>query len=613
MTSSPTSHAPSSRSAEPLRAHARLVVDPRRRSQRHGCATSRPPARRPRRHRSPCGHRTARASRSRARTSRRRRIGSASTSRTWPPAARPASRSPVRSRPSPPAARRPGRRTDVCSPSSGAAERGSAVWIVAADGSGARRLTSGGQPQWSPRAEVLAFVRARAVFTIRADGSGERRVATLDAPPANAPRWSPDGSFLAVAAGRSLITIDVSAGTSRQLASSFGGVSDPAWSPDGRWIAYVGRLLYLRSELYVAQARGRRRVVRVTRDLALVDSPRLASAVSPDRREPESAAATCRRRRFAARDSRPAAWRLPIEAIARRPGAGRRPGSGGGQNRGVAARDEKDRARSPAPASPVCSDQFSSFVARPSYARSAVRAGLPSRGLHARPRAPGRPASTVLCQVPVEPVGAGRVLRSSCGPPRRARRAGDSRSTRASARPSRRMTRDPRRPCGRRRRRQCARPRPPGPAGLSASTHADPPVLARGRRAAHVEPPAARVEADERRTFHHRGAEAGAVEGGDRHETLAVGGPRDHVRTPRSVPPTDAVRDDEGSVDVVARRWAHPPSAVGRGRAPPPATVPSALVRQRKGLVPAHEASSCSGRSARKISAMRSSAVGSSR
>ena len=87
----------------------------------------------------------------------------------------------------------------------------STIWVMNADGSGQRRLTSGGGrevwPQWSPDGRRLAYMvwdyaactpvsgsgcAVPDVWTVDADGSGQRKV--LDS--AFQPRWSPDGSKL---------------------------------------------------------------------------------------------------------------------------------------------------------------------------------------------------------------------------------------------------------------------------------------------------------------------------------------------------------------------------------------------------------------------------------
>jgi Tol biopolymer transport system component len=138
----------------------------------------------------------------------------------------------------------------------------SQVWVMNADGSEQRRLTSGGDrevwPQWSPDGRRLAYMvwddaactpvsgsgcAVTDVWTVDADGSGQRKV--LDS--AFQPRWSPDGSKLLFQRYDSnLATLGVyvarSDGTGvRQLVRATLWGSDrapPAWSPTGRTIVY---------------------------------------------------------------------------------------------------------------------------------------------------------------------------------------------------------------------------------------------------------------------------------------------------------------------------------------------------------------------------------------
>jgi TolB protein len=69
------------------------------------------------------------------------------------------------------------------------------LFLVRADGSGLRRLTSGTSPDWSPDGERILFAWGNGVYTIRADGSDRtRRLRVTGARGASVhPRWSPDG------------------------------------------------------------------------------------------------------------------------------------------------------------------------------------------------------------------------------------------------------------------------------------------------------------------------------------------------------------------------------------------------------------------------------------
>jgi TolB protein len=131
---------------------------------------------------------------------------------------------------------------------------GREIWVMNADGTGQRALTSLGTnpgfPDWSPDGREIAFHAARGdgnfdLFVMDADGSNIRRLTTRDS--YLRPRWSPDGSRIAAvwfqtSAGSfccsKVAVMDSDGGNLRVL--TFGmQEADPEWSSDGRQIAYA--------------------------------------------------------------------------------------------------------------------------------------------------------------------------------------------------------------------------------------------------------------------------------------------------------------------------------------------------------------------------------------
>lgn len=126
------------------------------------------------------------------------------------------------------------------------------IFVVRADGSGRRRLTSASGPStmpvWSPDGQHIAFVRHAGedaqIYIMNADG-GSQHPLTTGPGRATSPAWSPDGTQMVFAAtrdGMSQIAVMRSDGSQRRgLAPSARDQRAPVWSPDGRLIAFLFR------------------------------------------------------------------------------------------------------------------------------------------------------------------------------------------------------------------------------------------------------------------------------------------------------------------------------------------------------------------------------------
>jgi Tol biopolymer transport system component len=108
------------------------------------------------------------------------------------------------------------------------------IFTVGADGSGLRQLTRNSvqdrMPAWSTSRRKVAFVRRGAIWVMAADGSGQRRLFQ-----GTQPSWSPEGTQLAFTGGSGVSIRPVSHGPARRVAAGF----SPAWSPAGGEIAFV--------------------------------------------------------------------------------------------------------------------------------------------------------------------------------------------------------------------------------------------------------------------------------------------------------------------------------------------------------------------------------------
>jgi len=134
-------------------------------------------------------------------------------------------------------------------------QRNEEIYVMNADGTGERRLTTSpghdSGPVWSPDGKRLAFFSRRGgntdIYVMNADGSGVRRVTRSPAYDFT-PTWSPDGrrlAFLRFPAAEGphpgdLFVVNVDTGGEQRVARLRGGAPDPVWSPDGRTIAFSG-------------------------------------------------------------------------------------------------------------------------------------------------------------------------------------------------------------------------------------------------------------------------------------------------------------------------------------------------------------------------------------
>lgn len=132
---------------------------------------------------------------------------------------------------------------------------------VAAGESSARMLTDGvgceEDPAWSPNGRQIAFASTRDavtdttsdVYVINADGSNLRRLTSIPASSEFHPTWAPDGSRIAFEilanpspngnASTDLYVMSAAGGPATRLTSAPGFDSNPAWSPAGDRIVFA--------------------------------------------------------------------------------------------------------------------------------------------------------------------------------------------------------------------------------------------------------------------------------------------------------------------------------------------------------------------------------------
>ena len=144
-------------------------------------------------------------------------------------------------------------------------------------------LSPFGQPTWSPDSRKIAFAAQESptvggrsdIWIVNADGSHLRRLTTSRLVPGAAtdPDWSPAGDRIAFSSGwpSDVYVIDTNRGNLRNLTPGRDGTSstEPDWSPDGRRIAITHavpfgqeapRSLEARNdEIFVMDANGRSR------------------------------------------------------------------------------------------------------------------------------------------------------------------------------------------------------------------------------------------------------------------------------------------------------------------------------------------------------------------
>lgn len=142
------------------------------------------------------------------------------------------------------------------------------VWVMSADGSGLRQLTTSGaaegEPAWSPDGKQIAYVRDWQIWVMGAEGRDQLQL-TSGRGEHEWPAWSHDGELIAFDADPDgdfdLFVVGAGGGAVERIVAGSGDQRYVAWSADGHRLAYESDETgdY---DLYVRDASGTRRVTR---------------------------------------------------------------------------------------------------------------------------------------------------------------------------------------------------------------------------------------------------------------------------------------------------------------------------------------------------------------
>jgi TolB protein len=163
---------------------------------------------------------------------------------------------------------------------------GSQVLVVDAAGGDAKPVGEDGwDPAWSPDGKKIAFTSLRGgdgfrVYVMDADGSNVKQLTTNANPQGSVyPAWSPDGKKIAFTdkadTGLELFVIDADGKNAKQLTKQGGTSTYAAWSPDGKTIAFYHSADGQSGAFYLIDADGGNRRV-LLKDEAQVEGGRPA-------------------------------------------------------------------------------------------------------------------------------------------------------------------------------------------------------------------------------------------------------------------------------------------------------------------------------------------------